>query len=196
MIEITNTPPDVLKVVLGFLYGKHYQAPQSDQAAIFHAKVYSAGDFYQIPVLKKSARRRFKQIAYASSSPTEGAKQCFAAAEEVYSGTPSSDRGLRTILVDVTKKNLKVLIDHNEANKQVLKELPDFAVDLVVSKTRRANGTIGELVDVGLRCPKCSAQFGLELNDDEDPPSSITCPTCWGKRQYYVMKAEFDHHNK
>ena len=52
-LELPNEDYDVLLAVIKHLYGILYTPPESSKGALFHASVYSAGEYYQLASLKK-----------------------------------------------------------------------------------------------------------------------------------------------
>ncbi|ODM14641.1 hypothetical protein SI65_09986 [Aspergillus cristatus] len=69
--------------------------------ATFHAQMYSVGDYFQIPGLKKASMRYF----YYAFGKVESQVGFMEAVTEVYSSTPASDRGLRDIVVELSTSN-------------------------------------------------------------------------------------------
>lgn len=192
-ITLSESDPDVVKAVLTFLYGIPYTDLELPHSAVFHTSVYAAGEFYQLPKLKDLARHRFRDVAYSSITKPYGAMLCFEAANEIYGGTPGLDRGLRDILVDVTKRHLHHLIDDNKRNLEVLEGIPEFAVDLVRSKVGRAKEAIGEVVDLGMKCyfEGCEIRFGVEKQDRSDVDMIQRCPKCGRKQPGPSMERAF-----
>lgn len=65
--------------------------------ARFHAQMYSVGDYFQIPGLKVTAQRYF----HTALDSIRSRYAFYVAVEGVYSSTPSSDRGLRDMVVNL-----------------------------------------------------------------------------------------------
>lgn len=83
VITLDNDDPDVVLAVLNFLYGLPYLATSDDQsAATFHAQIYAAAEFYQLPELKETACQNFLKV---SMNGATGAQSCLKAVKEVYS---------------------------------------------------------------------------------------------------------------
>ncbi|OAA56675.1 BTB/POZ fold protein [Niveomyces insectorum RCEF 264] len=95
-------------------------------ALLLHAKMYVLGERYEIQGLKDLARSKFESVV---SSPWDTAAM-FAAAQEVYQETPSSDRELRDVIVEELLRNSGILYDAAQENN--LKNQSDLMYDLVV----------------------------------------------------------------
>lgn len=96
--------------------------------APFHAQMYAEGDFFQIQRLKDRALDYFEQTFMDRPS-----RQSYAAAvTEAYTSTPSRDRALRTLVVQLTADNLKTLRTTVEPifDDKLLCDLPSFTLDI------------------------------------------------------------------
>lgn len=104
--------------------------------AIFHAQMYSVGDYFQILRLQSWAfeefYREFTPVAFACYS--EGQKAFCMAVSEVYNSTPPSNPGLRRVVV---KKTVEKLCCQGRAenpilNRETLRRVTEFAIDVCV----------------------------------------------------------------
>ncbi|RLL94481.1 hypothetical protein CFD26_103110 [Aspergillus turcosus] len=106
-------------------------APVIARASHFHAQMYAQGDYFQIEGLKAKAKERFEKTFLNSST-----KDSFAATvTEVYTSTAEDDRGLRDIVVQLTRNNLPQLRSGQNPilSDQLLKLVPQFMLDICVS---------------------------------------------------------------
>jgi hypothetical protein len=159
----------IIKAMMNFFYTFDYddQVAMDDHTIcpmVFNAKVYSAADFYDIQHLKTLATQKFK---IATESNWNNTPSLFAKAIAiVYDTTPESDRALRDIVFEVTRKNLGELLDCSEFR--------DMLTD---------HGELGlEIIQVspwpwdGYKCNHCQFKFtgdAVTMN-----LQNIHCPKC------------------
>ena len=128
----------VVYAVLEHLYGLCYGIPSNEPHAKFHAKVYFAGDYYQLPSLKSEAQFNFQELASIGGDRTfeskwrkrGSPKKLLDAAAVVYS-VREEDRGLKNILINHIKSHVKALSDRSDESKQILKDVSGLAFDLL-----------------------------------------------------------------
>lgn len=101
-------------------------AMQRPSDLVVHAKVYGLAEKYLIGGLKDLAVKKFKTAAQ---------KECpidsfFEAAEEVYTSTIDTDRGLRDVVVTILY-NHKQMLDHGKS-QTALKTLDALTYDLLM----------------------------------------------------------------
>ena len=186
LIELSDEDdPQVIKALLGYLYGLSWAVPDGYRPAIFEAAMYAAGDYYQLPTVKDRAAHNFKAIAGKAPTPFDGAAACFEAAMAVYQNTPQADRGLRDVLIGVVRNHGQKLIIDTPSNQETVRQIPQFALDLLVNEyqTRKT-----EDLDVRLQCPSpaCHLRFGTSSLSNVTiynwiPDNQCYCPGC-GKR--------------
>ncbi len=96
-----------------------------------HAQMYSLGDKYDIPSLKKEAARRFREDVGIPGNRKCETLTLLSVVDKIYTTTPDSDRGLRNFLVQ------QIFQRYNTASKHFVEELDtalevrQFARDLV-----------------------------------------------------------------
>ncbi|KAK8208941.1 hypothetical protein M8818_003904 [Zalaria obscura] len=100
--------------------------PNPNGWMLHHADVYAAGDKYTITALKALSREKFRQTATMDWNSSKFI-DCIS---KVYSTTPTSDRGLRNIIVDVCNAHSKCLLSKPEM-QLLLGEMPDLAFELL-----------------------------------------------------------------
>ena len=97
-----------------------------------HAQIYSLGDKYDIPSLKKEAARRFREDVGVPGHRKRETLTLLSVVDKIYTTTPDSDRGLRDLVVR------QIFQRYNTASKHFVEELDNalevrqFARDLVV----------------------------------------------------------------
>ena len=99
-----------------------------DCLARFHARMYSVGDYFQIPGLKATAQRYFR----AAFESIQSRYAFYVTVEAVYSSTPVSDRGLRDMVVDLVLEEPQWVRYGEEPMLYdgLLRDVPEFAIDL------------------------------------------------------------------
>ena len=127
----------------------------------------------------------------------QGAQAAFTAAEIVYSGTPETDRGLRDIVVRAVHNHMKKVIDEDDGNRSILKDVPDLAYDLVCTQASRVVG--GNLMNIKCVCPGCNTTFSI-LNKSSKFPTdwmdvdyNFICPACSISYATDRFASEFHH---
>ncbi|KAH9826499.1 BTB/POZ domain [Teratosphaeria destructans] len=100
------------------------ETPEDETHLLLHARVYSLAEKYDIPALKELARQKFETaLACHYDSP-----ELPEAIEEVYCSTIDTDRGLRTIVMQLFA-NHPQLATTPDINA-LINELPSLAMDL------------------------------------------------------------------
>lgn len=104
-------------------------------ASRHNISVYAIADKYDIPGLKDMALAKFRISIHGCESIPKHLSTLIRA---VYSTTPDSDRGLRSIIVEHCHRHLKELM-RSGLFQQTMQELGSFAVDLL-RKSRKEDG--------------------------------------------------------
>jgi hypothetical protein len=159
----------IIKAMMNFFYLFDYndQLAMDDSTIcpmVFNAKMYSAADFYDIRHLKTLATQKFK---IATENNWNNTPSLFAKAIAiVYDTTPESERALRDIVFEVTRKNLGELLDCSEF-RDMLTDHGQFGLEIIQVSPLQCNGYecnhcqfkfIGDAVTMNLQnihCPKC-----------------------------------------
>ncbi|KAI1017750.1 hypothetical protein LB504_004001 [Fusarium proliferatum] len=176
-IDIDDFHPGVVDALLRFMYSYEYDNDQDTPRMLFDVRVYQIADKYGITALKDEVKKPFE-----AAVNREWITDDFPiAANLVYVTTPSQDRGLRDIIVEVMRKNIEHLAGVNKFD-ELLRTTPDLAVDLVTCLSGRT-----ALPETQYQCPDCGAQFWV--NDD---PEDWSCPCCtWKTSDWSGFKIEW-----
>src|SRR5579871_336763 len=103
---------------------------------VFNAKAYFVADFYDIQHLKTLATQKFKT---ATENDWKITPSLFAKAIAIiYETTPESDRALRDIVFDITKKNLGELLDCSEFRDMLIGH-GDFGLEIIQMSAPQCN---------------------------------------------------------
>lgn len=119
--------------MLSYFYACDYSDTGDNSGdAIINVLVYAIADKYNIPLLKALAKDKFQVVTNAEDNewnPDAFAGVCI----QIYSTTPSSDRGLRDCAKDLMEEQRESL-RMNEAFRSLLKDSVlegDFVLDVV-----------------------------------------------------------------
>ena len=97
-----------------------------------HAQMYSLGDKYDLPGLKKEAVRRFiNDIAIPGDKKRE-TLTLLSVIPTVYTTTPGSDRGLRDLVARHIFQRYKIASKHFIKELDTALKIPQFARDIVI----------------------------------------------------------------
>ncbi|KAK2765273.1 hypothetical protein FQN53_006927 [Emmonsiellopsis sp. PD_33] len=149
VVLLDEEDPQVIEAMIHFLYWADYASDKDETAnVVFHAMVYSAGERYGIPSLKKRAALKFDigmdaffEIIDLPSVTTA-----------VYTSTISTDRFLRDRFCWSVNQHLGTLL-RDEKFMGMLQQYPAFSVDLLKSVTPEL---ISELAH---ECPGCDHEW-------------------------------------
>lgn len=165
VIDLSKDDPDAVKAMLQFCYTTDYAYD-----AALHAKVYAIAEKYNIKPLKDLACTKFEIAADRDwYSPYFPVTIGF-----VYTSTPPDDRGLRDIVVKLSRDHLKPLLDRPEF-ESMMEDNGDFGKDLVKAIAHR--------LEPGAATYKCGA-CGKFMTAWLNPSRNFVCPSCCTSYSY------------
>ncbi|KAE8368636.1 BTB/POZ protein [Aspergillus caelatus] len=177
-IQLSSDDPRAVEAMIHFMYGFEYDSSGSDLGRVspmlFNINVYQVADKFGVPQLKQKAKDKFETIARTCWDMDDYP----IAISEAYQRTHKEDRGLRDILVSISREHLDKLLE-NEDFRTVLEEVLGFAADLVQHPTGN-NGV------TKYRCPSCKLKWMLESSAG----SNYMCPKCGSQYSWnsYIVK--------
>lgn len=122
--------------MLRFMYTFDYDGSGNDHERvspmIFNAEVYSIADKYGVEALKTRAKEKFDKAVWTCWDMDDFPR----AITEVYSSTPSTDRGLRDAVVEITFQNINTLLKKPDF-QDVLEDTVGFAADVTKIMAQR-----------------------------------------------------------
>lgn len=161
VIDLSEDDPEAVKAMLQFCYTTDYTYDTA-----LHAKVYAIAEKYNIKPLKDLARTKFETAADRDwDSPYFPTTIDF-----VYTSTPPNDRGLRDIVVKLSRDHLKSLL-YRPGFESMMEDNGDFGKDLVKAIAYRVDIEPGAAT---YKCGACGKLTAAWLN----PNQSIACPSC------------------
>ncbi|KPM39352.1 hypothetical protein AK830_g7204 [Neonectria ditissima] len=164
-IAITDFDASVVEAMLRFMYAFDYTNVYSTSTMVYDAQVYQIADKYDVPALKAHAQKKFGLAITTSWSMDDFPL----AITVVYESTPSADRGLRDLVVEISRKNIDQLVGRDSFS-ELLRKTPDFAADLIPF-------LCGQLSMKRYECPSCKSLFRSEFSK-----GSYYCPHCASQR--------------
>ncbi|KAI8648938.1 BTB domain-containing protein [Fusarium sp. Ph1] len=166
-IEIKDFDVSVVEAMLRFMYSFDYSNTYGASTMVYEAQVYQIADKYDIPALKEHSKSKF-----GAAITTGWSLDDFPLAITVaYASTPSEDRGLRDLAVEVSRKNIDKLLGH-DGFCELLRKTPDFSADLIPFLSGKPSTNTPRY-----KCPSCHHEFRGEFSG-----MSYYCPNCSHKR--------------
>lgn len=204
IIDLCDDDPDAMKAVLQFCYTGDYTPGTAMHAKVrtfslqptiifWHLKVYALAEKYNMKELKDKALLKFEDAAELELK----SQSAFfpAIIGYVYDSTPPKDRGLRDLVINITKRNLNKFLEQPEF-ESMMEENGDFGKDLV--KAIAVEGS-SSFIKTVYQCPHCNRVFAMS------PISSryYECPSCnhqkkksdWSKYKYELWVGTYHYKN-
>lgn len=129
MIELKEDSVRTVEAMLRFMYTFDCDGSGNDQERvspmIFNAEVYSIADKYGVQALKTRSKEKFDKAVKTCWDMDDFAR----AITEVYSSTPSTDRGLRDTVAHTVVENIQGLLTKPDF-QDVLEDTVGFGADV------------------------------------------------------------------
>lgn len=168
MIDISEEESAIIEGLLKFLYTHDYPVPVSTPALLFHVKMYTAGDYYQVPYLKRRAKELFEDEVTQYGS---WRRPVFLdAIYLVYDHATPDYREVRDDVVAVVQKHFGEL-QQNQEFVDMTHELGQFTMDLakaLYAKSARMEEAMANRKTY--QCSSCPRSVNL---DDLAQPEGI-----------------------
>jgi len=134
----------------------------------FHVLMYAEADYFQVDRLKAMAKKKFR----ASFMDKPDRKSFQVAVMEVYRSTAEYDRGLKDVVIALTRSNLVILRGgiFPVLADDLLRSVPEFAVDLCIA-------TLGKYVDSQIQNPRQPSSSSVVPKFDFNNPGFATAST-------------------
>ena len=190
MISLEDTQPVILEAVLKHLYGLNYSSSKQEgtSTARFHAEIFEAGAYFQLPVLQESAARNFESALKDATEPAV----MRSTALYVYLNTSDQDRRLRDHILTKIHNDAKLFFDNHLKEDlevvEVLREIPQFAADLMRVRSGGlklgddiAHDIADDTADDDCRCIGCYQKFspiGIKIFTTDALTDALRCPKC------------------
>lgn len=113
-----------------------------------HAHMYSLGDKYDIPSLKKEARQRFSKDVIIPGDKKSETLTLLSVVNLIYTSTPDSDRGLRNLVVRQIYQRYAIASKHFVDDFETALQVPHFARDSIVLHRKRSIINYADLADL------------------------------------------------
>ena len=148
-----------------FDYDSSGRGETSSSPMVFNVKVYSIADKYDVQALKLQAKKKFMETISVCWDMDDFPD----AVAQVYCSTPTSDRGLREAVSDITCKNIDRLFA-KERFEEILEETTGFASDVVKSLAAEKKGTQSTY-----KCNGCDNTWKSEVLENDTYYYCIRC---------------------
>ena len=137
-INLEDCNSVAIRCMLDFMYDGSYLIPNrprgpglshevhaqwTEDKLLGHSRIYALGDRYDVPGLKSAVCRQFKSDVFRTTLS-------HSLLREVYTSTPSGDRGLRDMICREREVYMCSWLT-SEANKDLFDEIPDFRNDIM-----------------------------------------------------------------
>lgn len=148
VIELKEDNSRAVEAMLRFMYTFDYDSSGSDweraSPILFNVEVYSIAEKYGVLPLKLQAKEKFEKAIQNCWDMDDFSP----AITEIYNSTPTTDRGLRDAVVEISHEHICRLLEKH-AFRDVLEETAGFAAD--VTQQMASSDTAME----NYRCPNC-----------------------------------------
>ncbi|KKY16160.1 putative btb poz domain protein [Diplodia seriata] len=181
VIDLTADEPATAMALLEYFYHHKYTVPAETTAGAFHAKVYAAGDYYQVNCLKEQAKSSFTTWLTGQLSRGSSQEDFFRAVEVIYDSTPESDRGLRDIVVEFVCNHTDIAGKKRAATDLLASTCPVFVTDLAVAFKAKATD-YARLLKKATKCKhyacvSCNGKVHIDLSNFQ-PSHIVRCIHC------------------
>ncbi|KAL1617699.1 hypothetical protein SLS54_007703 [Diplodia seriata] len=181
VIDLTADEPATVMALLEYFYHHKYTVPAETTAGAFHAKVYAAGDYYQVKCLKEQAKSSFTTWLTGQLSRGSSQEDFFRAVEVIYDSTPESDRGLRDIVVEFVCNHTDIAGNKRAATDLLASTCPVFVTDLAVAFKAKATEYARLLKEATkckhYACVSCNGKVHIDLSNFQ-PSRIVRCIHC------------------
>jgi hypothetical protein len=165
-LDLTEENARAVQAMIRSFYGLQY-----DKFNLFYkemcpmllnVEVYAIADKYEVEYLKIQSKLNFANQVHEHWN----SKKFFDVIRSAYRSTPSSDRGLRDVIVAICQEN-KMRLRELQGFEELLQEIPSFASDLVLVNKQWLPACVTEepvIVDF-YTCLSCRAKWQIRWWD-------------------------------
>ncbi|KAK7536832.1 uncharacterized protein J3D65DRAFT_667559 [Phyllosticta citribraziliensis] len=172
VVELKDEPPNVIEAVVNYFYRLDYSDEDMDDdhsKLLFHILVYAAGETFRVPGLKDAAKQHFIDALHPLSFDEINFPRLV---QEIYASTVHSDRGLRDVVVQLTRDRIDEA-RNTEGFEDELEDITQFFRDLSDSSTSELH----QLKSLPrYTCRWCTATMFVDFPLEED--DEFYCPIC------------------
>lgn len=170
VLEIHDQVPEVVEAIIECMYRLDYTLPGEIAPENFHAAMYTACDYFQLPSTKSLVESKIRSLLLDSqvrSDPQRG----FRMACTLYPLISRSDDHFRQYLLKNVNEDLKGMFDGSEASKKAFHNSPEFAYDLLAERAKRSDTEltyIEQKHQTKQRCDVCGQVWVVINNTHND----------------------------
>jgi len=137
VIEMSHDEPQVIQALLQYLYtGDYRRDPTCPSSLLLLAKIYASADMHDVPGLKDAITYDFDRSVGQGLRDESSRLDFVEAVSYIYENTLETDRALKDVAVNFTLRAAKELFETGvvaHCSRQVLRECPEYAVDLALA---------------------------------------------------------------
>jgi speckle-type POZ protein len=191
VVDLSDNDPAAIEAMLEFMYTYDYEQPiDNTRPAVFHARMYKLADRYDVPELRKLARKKFKQSlrALCRDKKDEDYTSFLLAVAEVYENAPPNDKCLRKIVGKIASQHTETLMDDDKF-QELMDSVPGFSADIARSLICKHEKILKRdyILDPRMRlfqCSVCDRTFEKSLVCRD---KKYSCPECSGRYTFDEM---------
>ena len=165
-MKLEDDSASAVHAMLQFMYTFDFDSSGNDlermSPMLFDVEVYSLAEKYDVSPLKLLTQDKFRKAVETCWDMDDFAQTVVA----VYSSTPSTDRGLRDTIAEVTRDHIATLLEKC-LFKEVLEVTAGFAADVI---QLMASGSAKKKY----RCPNCGSNWEAVIA----PSTHYVCQNC------------------
>jgi len=134
---MNHEQPQVIRALLQYLYtGDYRRDPTCPSSLLLLAKIYTSADMHDVPGLKDAITYDFDRQVGLGLKDEPSRLDFVEAVSYIYENTLDTDRALKDVAVTFTIRAAKELFQAGvvaRRSRQVLRECPEYAVDLALA---------------------------------------------------------------
>jgi len=163
-MDFPDEDPTVIKALINGMYRLDYTDDQDITGVavnpfIFNANIFAVAEKYDIPALKLLAAQKFRshRSRLTTTSDQEKANEITAFGEAVrivFSSTPSSEKLLREIALDITMDHVDDLLDSESFCNEV-EDAPGFGMKVAVRQKQMS----AKAIKPAWKCLRCATKW-------------------------------------
>lgn len=172
--------PGTIEAMIHFMYGFDYDSSRGGVSPmLFNARVYKIAEKYRIPQLKERAKAKFEDTVRTCWDMDDFPL----VVREIYTGTISTDRGLRNVVAETANNHIKSLLRKDDV-LSVLEECGGFSADVLQLLARGS----GPTSTTKYNCPSCGNRWEGGLLEKNRSYYCLNCGSSRSNWSQYAVK--------
>ncbi|KAK8205146.1 hypothetical protein IWZ01DRAFT_559744 [Phyllosticta capitalensis] len=202
VVHLDDDHPFLVQLMLSYCYTgrvdedmlEDREAPPCNQFGVEEAEIYAIADKYQIHGLECAAIERFRD--YLEENTPDNLDECWwhqhvsVIAKKVYETTPSTNRGLRDIVLSYTWAFFDHLVQ-SKVFKANTDKIEDFWAEFAQFHADR-KARLRRCPDCGIRSMQSFQSWTTHLKDSVPKAKCAICPHCRGTSSFKAWNRPLD----